>query len=371
MAIVVPTFRPRLPTAETLLPFLHEIDEHRWYSNFGPLNRRFESALAAHFQAPQGTVVTVANATLGLTLALQDAAQGRAGLCMVPAWTHAASASAIVAAGLTPWFVDVEPQSWQLTPAAARRLLETAPERPQAILPVSPFGDLVDPEAWDRYTGDTGIPVVIDAAAAFDAVRPARATVQVVSLHATKAFGIGEGGLMLAGDERRADRLRRMSNFGFDRDRTSVRPGTNAKLSEYAAAVGLAALGGWPAARTQLIAAARRFLAGLAAVSEVVPMPALDRAIATSTANVILPDRNADAVIRFLRDRGIEARKWWAGACHRHKQFAACPRTSLAVSEDLADRVLGLPFFADITDEQLQLVFDGLRAALARRLEPA
>ncbi|HLJ21220.1 MAG TPA: DegT/DnrJ/EryC1/StrS family aminotransferase [Stellaceae bacterium] len=365
MTIVVPTFRPRLPAAETLLPFLREIDAHRWYSNFGPLNRRFESALAEHFRAPRGTVVSVANATLGMSLALQDAAHDAAGFCMVPAWTHAATAAAIVAAGLTPWFVDVDARSWQLTPDAARRLLAAAPERPLAVLAVSPFGGFVDAEAWDRYTDDTGIPVVIDAAAAFDTVRPARTTVQVVSLHATKAFGIGEGGLMLVGDERRAERLRRMSNFGLDRDRKTVLPGTNAKLSEYAAAVGLARLQEWPTCRAQLIATARRFLTGLAALPGVAPMPALDGATAITTANVILPRGNADAVIAFLRDRGIEARKWWAGACHRHPQFAACPRASLDVTEELADRVLGLPFFADITDEQLRLVFDELRAALA------
>jgi dTDP-4-amino-4,6-dideoxygalactose transaminase len=85
MAILVPTFRPRLPAAEALLPYLREIDERRWYSNFGPLNRRFESALAEHFRVPHGTIVTVANATLGLTLALQDAVDGSVGLSMVPA----------------------------------------------------------------------------------------------------------------------------------------------------------------------------------------------------------------------------------------------------------------------------------------------
>ena len=365
MTIVVPTFRPRLPKAETLLPYLREIDEHRWYSNFGPLNRRFESALTEHFRAPEGTVVTVGNATLGLTLALQDAVHDRAGLCMVPAWTHAASVAAIVAAGLTPWFVDVDWESWQLTPEAARRLLAAAPERPRAILAISPFGGFVDAAAWDRYTDETGIPAVIDAAAAFETVRPARTTVQVVSLHATKPFGIGEGGLILAGDERRAERLRRMSNFGLDRDRTSIMPGTNAKLSEYGAAVGLAALEEWPTRRAELIATARRFLAGLATVSGPATMPALDGTTAISTANVILPLGNVDAVIGFLRDRGIEARKWWAGACHRHKQFAGCPRASLATTEKLADRVLGLPFFADISDEQLKLVFDGLQAAMA------
>ena len=371
MTILVPTFRPRLPTAETLLPYLREIDERRWYSNFGPVERRFESALAAHFRVPSGTVVTVANATQGLILALQDVSGDRAGFCMVPAWTHVASAAAITAAGLTPWFVDVEPRNWQLTPDGARQLLERAPQCPRAVMPVSPFGGLVDAEAWDRYTEDTGIPVVVDAAAAFDTVRPSRTTVQVVSLHATKTLGIGEGGLVLAGDERRADRLRRMTNFGLDRDRLSVLPGTNAKLSEYAAAVGLAALETWPNTRAQLIATARRFLAELAAIPEVSPMPALDGEIATSTANIILAHRNANAVIDFLRNRGIEARKWWAGACHRHKQFLPHPRASLPVTEDLADRVIGLPFFIEITDAQLRSVFDGLRAALARRLEPA
>ena len=361
---MIPTFRPRLPKAETLLPLLREIDESRWYSNFGPLNRRFETALAEHFRTAPGTVVTVANATLGLSLALQDAADDRPGLCMVPAWTHAASAAAIVAAGLTPWFVDVDPRNWQLTPEVARQRLAEAPERPKAILAVSPFGGFVDATAWDRFTEETGIPVVIDAAAAFDTVRPARTTVQVVSLHATKAFGVGEGGLLLVADGRRAERLRRMSNFGLDRDRISVLPGTNAKLSEYAAAVGLAALEEWPSRRAELIATARRFLAGLASVRGVVPMPALDGTTAISTANVILPRGDAGPIIGFLRDRGVEARKWWAGACHRHKRFATFPRASLAVTEDLADRVLGLPFYADIADDQLRLVFERLRAAL-------
>ena len=172
----IPTFRPRLPEAEALLPYLREIDGSRWYSNFGPLSRRFERALAQHFGVSPGTVLTVANATLGLSLALADAADGRAGLCMVPAWTHAASAAAIVNAGLTPWFVDVDPGSWQLLPSAARTLLAQSPDQLRAILAVSPFGAAVDVEAWDALAAETGIPVVLDAAAAFDTVRPARAT---------------------------------------------------------------------------------------------------------------------------------------------------------------------------------------------------
>jgi dTDP-4-amino-4,6-dideoxygalactose transaminase len=366
MSAAIPTFRPRLPSAEALAPFLREIDENRWYSNFGPLNRRFEAALARHFGVASGSVVTVANATLGLTIALQDAADGRPGLCMMPAWTHVASPVSALAAGLTPWFVDVEPASWQLTPSAARHHLADAPGETRAVLAVSPFGGAVDAEAWDQFTRETGVAVVVDAAAAFDTVRPARSALQVVSLHATKPLGIGEGGFLLVGDEGRANRLRRMTNFGLDPDRISIFPGTNAKLSEYAAAVGLAALDAWPATRPQLISAARRFRKGLTSLPGVAPMPVLDGETAISTANVILPLPVADSVIPRLRESGIEARKWWAGACHRHKRFAGLPRASLPVTDDLADRVLGLPFFAEITDEQLQRTFEGLRVALAR-----
>ena len=110
----IPIMRPQLPIADRISPYLALIDRSRTYSNFGPLVQSLEDRLAAHFGLSNGTIATVANATLGLTLAL--AAQGaRPGsLCAIPAWTFVASAHAAVMAGLVPYFVDVDLESWAL-----------------------------------------------------------------------------------------------------------------------------------------------------------------------------------------------------------------------------------------------------------------
>lgn len=360
---VIPTFRPRLPNADALVPWLRDIDSNRWYSNFGPLVRRFEAELARHYGVAGRRIVTIANATLGITLALVDATGGRPGLCLMPAWTHIASAAAAIGAGLTPWFVDVDADTWQLGPDAARDHLAAAPAPVRAVLPVAPFGAAIDAEAWAAFAADTGLPVVVDAAASFDTVRPSEGVVQIVSLHATKPFGIGEGGFILATDEARGERLRRMSNFGLDSHRLGILPGGNAKMSEYAAAVGLAALLTWPMDRQDFLDAARRLLGPLARLPGMSPAPGFDGTAAVSTANVLLARPTADRVITDLVERGIEARQWWGKGCHRHPTFADTPRTALPVTDDLAARVVGLPFFVGITGAEIDRVVAALKEA--------
>src|SRR6266581_7485541 len=105
----IPVARPSLVPAETVMPYLREIDSSRIYSNFGPLGRRFEERLSDHFGIGSGGVVPVANATLGLMAALIEVRRPGRNLCVMPAWTFCASAHAAVAAGLQPFFVDVSP----------------------------------------------------------------------------------------------------------------------------------------------------------------------------------------------------------------------------------------------------------------------
>ncbi len=190
----VPVARPRLAPFEAVLPYLRRIDEARTYSNFGPLNALFEERLAARFGFAPGCVVTCANATVGLTLSLMAAARpGR--LCITPAWTFAATAHAILAAGLTPYLVDVDPETGALTPEIAAAALRNAPGEIAAVLPVAPFGAPLDASAWEAFRASTGVPVVWDAAAGFDALQPGGAPAVVRrrrSLAANgQAFGRG------------------------------------------------------------------------------------------------------------------------------------------------------------------------------------
>lgn len=192
----LPVARPSMPRAEALLPYLERIDASRNYSNFGPLVSELERRLADRLGVAPECLVTVANATAGLTLALGAVAEGRSGVCLMPSWTFVATAHAVVAAGLTPYLVDVDEGSWALTPALALNALSRIDAPVVAVMPVAPFGAPVDVAAWDRFTALTGVPVVIDAAAGHDTVRSGRSP-SVVSLHATKIMGAGEGGYVV------------------------------------------------------------------------------------------------------------------------------------------------------------------------------
>ena len=99
--------RPKLPSADRLAPYLKAIDASPLYTNFGPLALSLEGRLAEHYGLNEGTVATVANATLGLAIALAVQQPPPGTLCAMPAWTFVASAHAAVMAGLVPYFVDV------------------------------------------------------------------------------------------------------------------------------------------------------------------------------------------------------------------------------------------------------------------------
>ncbi len=355
--------RPRLPTAEAIRPYLAEIDRNRWYTNFGPLVRRFERRLAKHFGVDPARVVCVANCTLGIVIALRARDVVAGGLCAVPSWTYIATASAVRLAGLVPWFLDVDQDTWQLHPDTVLAALQDAPGHVSAVVPVSPFGSPVDVEAWNAFEADRGIPVAIDAATGFDSAVAGNAPV-AISLHATKALGIGEGGLVLAKDPRQAERIRRMCNFGLASDQRAACIGTNAKLSEYAGAVGLAALDAWPESRTHYQGSAKRYRAALTRLPGVTTAPGFGRRVVNSTCNIVLRQPAADRVISRLNAGEIGARQWWGKGCHRHPAYIDCPRTALLATEFLAERVIGLPYFPDITDTEIDLVVHSLAAAL-------
>jgi dTDP-4-amino-4,6-dideoxygalactose transaminase len=355
--------RPSMPKAAALSPYLEQMDEARWYANFGPLLNAFEQRLADRFTAPTG-VVTVANGTLALTLALQAMGAQPGGLCAMPAWTFVASAHAVAQAGLVPWFVDVDPATWMLDPDRLQAELGKAPGRVCAALPVAAFGHVPDLNAWARFRAATNIPVLLDAAAAFDGLNEAPIPA-MVSLHATKALGVGEGGFIASADAGLISTIRELTSFGFRGSREAQRIATNAKLSEYAAAVGLAALDGWAVTRLRYGLAARRLRIALANRPDVVFQPGWGSDWISSVCVVRLPDGMADRVEARLAADGLGTRRWWGGGCHASPAFAAAPRTDLSVTATLARSTLGLPFSYDLNTDETARIAGAVIAALS------
>lgn len=337
----IPLFVPSMPAFDRFRKRLEAVTGSGSYTNFGPVCREFETALATRLHVSVDRVTVVANATVGLIAALMAAA-GTRGICAMPAWTHAASASAVLRAGLVPYFLDVDPLTWQLDPGTLDGRLRKCPGPVVAVLAVAPFGSRVDAAGWSDFHRRTGIPVVVDAAAGFDTWTDTPVTT-VVSFHATKGFAIGEGGAVLSPGPDLGRRVRATTNLGMNADRVAVMPGINAKLDEFRAAIGQAALEIWPETRAALLDRVAAYDGAFAAAGLPATRPASLRRVATSTYVVELHDADAVATVGALERLGVQARRWWGDGCHRAPAFADCPREDLPATDALARRVVGLP----------------------------
>lgn len=357
----VAVLRPRLPSADAILPFLREIDASRIYSNYGPLWQRFRRQFGSWLSRradgePPVHVVPTSSGTTAIEIALRDRALPGRRLCLMPSFTFIASAHAVCNAGLQPHLVDVEEATLVLTPAIAAGVLKGLPEPPAAVLVISAFGAPPDVQGWEAFEAEHGIPVVFDAAAAATSLRRIGTAPLCVSLHATKVFGIGEGGAVITTDGALADRLVAMTGFGFlGAERVASLRGGNYRISEYAAAVGLATL-------AEIGEKERRLFAVGALYAEALRnapcrlQPGAGTEWATMTLNVLVPPDRLDGVLAKLDAGRVQWRRWWGLGTHRQPAFADLPRSDLSVTERLAPCVIGVPFHDALTPAEVERV---------------
>jgi dTDP-4-amino-4,6-dideoxygalactose transaminase len=365
----IPLLIPDMPRADDLIGLLREIDNHRWYTNFGPLAKRFEARLAGRFQArgPVG-VVSLCNCTLALELLLAACRLPGGSTVLVPALTFVATGTAIRRAGHRLLVADVDPLCWTLTPEIARAAVQA--HRVDCVIPVTALGCPVDAKQWDAFSEQTGIPVIVDAAGAFGNQAAGSRIAVAFSLHATKTMGMGEGGFAVSGDGDWIERVRRLSNFGIDPADAKVHePGTNAKLSEYHAAVGLAALARWPeraALRRSLAAEYRQRLEARCSGIEFQQRP---REGAYAALCVLLPaSADPTRVASRLAAEGIETRRWYYPPLNRHPAFSdSGVAGNLEATARISSDLLGLPFHLDLDDARI----DRVARTLARILGDA
>ncbi|WP_277905331.1 DegT/DnrJ/EryC1/StrS family aminotransferase [Pararhodospirillum photometricum] len=342
------------------MPYIERIDEARWYSNFGPLHNEFRLRIARHFNLGADQVIFLSNATVGIALALQAVGLKRAGnRCVCPSWTFAATPHAIVLAGMSPVFADVDATTWTLNVDQVENddIHNTA-----GVVVVSPFGGIVDMDRWERFAERSGVPVVCDAAASFDAVGRGEFRIGtipiVISLHATKPLGAGEGAIVLCTDPDIIERIRQMSNFGFSTTSVAQVPGTNAKLNEYNCAIGLASLNTWPETRAKIAHLRKYYHEKLEPIDGISVFGVNQDYVS----NYMIIETSADGyqLSNHLSQRQIETRRWWRSGCHQHPAFSSFNVRPLPQTRRLGVHTLGLPFFGDITQEEIDKVIDAV-----------
>lgn len=348
---------------------LERIERSRWYTNFGPVSRSLESAFVEKLFDGSGACTSVANATLGLLLAIRARrleAFGERGLrdrdlAILPAFTFPATAQAAVWNGLTPAFCDVHPDTWLADEGSILRLIEAHPGRIGVIVPYATFGNNLDLSWYEALESRTGIPVVVDAAASIgsrlgDGSHFGRGSAlpTVFSMHATKILAGSEGGMVYCGRREIVDHVRAMSNFGFDGERLVTLPGINAKLSEIGALQALLKLRSLgPLVRRRALLA-RRYRRGLPRLRFQVPSG--EPAIPFLAAAVDGTARERDRVIARAAERGIEIRKYYHPPLHRHPLWAKVEDREVPVTDALASRILTLPLYDSLTPDSIDRI---------------
>jgi dTDP-4-amino-4,6-dideoxygalactose transaminase len=364
--------RPNIGDKERLLQRIGEVVDRRWLTNGGPCIEEFEQQLRQLLGVNHCD--SLCNATDGLQLAMR--AMEMSGEVIVPAFTFIATAHAVQWLGFTPVFCDVDPATHTIDPARVEELITP---RTTGILGVHLWGQPCDIEALTSIARRHGLKLLFDAAHAFNCSWRGRmignfGDAEVFSFHATKFFNTFEGGALATNSAELAQRVQRMRNFGFaGLDQTDAL-GTNAKMSEASAAMGLTNLESLPdflAANYCNYEAYYRGLEGIPGVH----MLQYDAREKRNYQYIVLEVDESQALLTrdqlqdILWRENVLARRYFYPGCHRMEPYASTmPNIEgrLPVTERLARRILILPTGTAIRAEQIEIICGILRLAVSR-----
>jgi dTDP-4-amino-4,6-dideoxygalactose transaminase len=377
----IPLVRPAPPQLSLAVDELRSLEQSGIFSNYGPVNTLFEEEMLERFFGGEGACVTVCNATIGLMLAIKEAvgdvAPGQDAL--MPAFTFAAAAHAALWCGLTPLLCDINSKTWAADPDAETDLLARYAGKVAIAMPYATFGYNIDLERYQRITSQLGVPVVVDGAASlgtFDAqgrgFGSGFAGSVVYSMHATKSFAVGEAGLIYSADKDRIARLRTMSSFGFGEPRTATMAGLNGKLSEVTALIGRLRLRDYDSITQYRAALAHRYRTMLPELEFQAQAPGIQ---AYQFVPALLPrelsGRKA-AIREELASRGIATGAYFSPHLMEQPYFQKTAVAGpLPVSDDVSARMISLPLFDTMTNQEVSQVVEELRSVMGLNQAPS
>lgn len=229
-----------LPNIDKYKAYIDEIYLNGWVTNNGPLVQRLEKRLAEYLGVKN--IVLVANGTVALEIAYRTL--GLKGFVITTPFSFVATTSSLVTNNLFPIYVDIDKKTFNLDPKNIEKLITP---NTSAILPVHVFGNACEVEKIEKIANKHKLKVIYDAAHAFDVKYKEQSIlnygdISTLSFHATKLFHTIEGGALIINDDELVQKARYLINFGIENQETIPHLGTNAKMNEFEAAMGLCVL---------------------------------------------------------------------------------------------------------------------------------
>ncbi len=369
--------RPNVCDRESFLRRINDMLDRRWLTNAGPYVRELEEKIADRLGVKH--CIAMCNGTVALEIAIR--ALGLRGEVIVPSFTFVATAHALAWQEITPVFCDVDPSTQNLDPAKVEALITP---RTTAIMGVHLWGRACDVGALEEIARRRGLRLLFDAAHAFGCSSGGRmiggfGEAEVFSFHATKFFNTAEGGAVATNDDALAQKIRLMKNFGFAGFDNVIHVGTNGKMSELSAAVGLSGLDtidAVVATNRSNYETYRKELAGIPGVS-LITYDEQER----GNFQYIIVEVDADAagltrdeLVTLLHAENVVARRYFFPGCHRMEPYRSLqPHAGLLLpeTERLTTRVLALPTGTAMDATSIVRLAHILRSAIGQAPEIA
>lgn len=356
---------PALAPLEEVDAYLRQVWESGIMTHNGPLVQRFEEEFTAWSGSP--AAVAVCNGTLAIQMALRALNLPPGSEIITTPFTFIATLTAILYEGFVPRFVDIDPETLNMDPVAIEAAITP---KTAAILPVHVFGNPCDVEAIAAVAARHGLKTVYDGAHAIGVIVGDRSVfsygdVSTTSFHATKLLNTSEGGAVFSPDPEIEKRLRELRFFGYDDRKDVACVGTNAKMTEVNASIGLANLRYLDRVltdRKHKYALYKDILSRNGNLRFQKAAPACN----CSYFPVILPDEatvlRAQAV---LNSENIFPRRYFYPSVNIYGSIVpdaeTCPH-----SEDISKRILCLPLYSTLPEESVRIIASTLLDALAQ-----
>ena len=367
--------RPNLGDRAALLSRINDLLDQRWLTNNGPLVQEFEQSIADFTGVRH--CVAMCNATVALEIAIR--ALELHGEVIVPSFTFIATAHALQWQAITPVFCDVDPATHNLDPTKVEAMITP---RTTGIIGVHVWGRACAIEALSEIAERRGLKLMFDAAHAFGNSHKNRMVgnfgqAEVFSFHATKFFNTFEGGAVATNDDDLAAKMRLMKNFGFAGYDTVIYVGTNGKMSEISAAMGLTGLESVEDFIAVNRGNYRAYEAGLQQIPGIQLVVYDERERCNYQYVVIEVDERAagisrDDLVCVLHAENVLARRYFFPGCHEMEPYRShFPRAGLLLPETnrLTQRVMSLPTGTAVGSEQIETVCAIIRLAVENSRE--
>lgn len=356
--------RSSMPAYEEYCEEIKELWDSHWLTNMGAKHKQLEANLKEYLDCPNVTLCT--NGHLALENAIEAFKFASGSEVITTPFTFASTTHAIVRNGLVPIFADVKTDDYTIDPASVEALIT---EKTVAIIPVHVYGNMCDTEALQKIANKYGLKLIYDAAHAFGVKKNGVSSanfgdVSMFSFHATKVFNTIEGGALAFQNPDLTVVFNDLKNFGIHGPESVQYVGGNAKMNEFQAVMGICNLRHLDSEIAKRKAVVERYRKHLANIEGIVLCNKQENVDSNYAYFPVVFDgfkKNRDEVFAELGEQGIIARKYFypltnSFDCYRELPTAGAEKTPVA--NHIANRVLTLPLYADLSMEDVDRICD-------------